>query len=271
MIKKLASLAIVGLIGMAVLNETRAGEKFRAWVDRIGKKFDKEPTPEEQLAQIKKKVGLLDEDIGKVKGDLAESIVNVRLLKSEVDDLRIEVKENDAAVRKHGEVLKAASTNDRIQWGYRTVGYVEAKELLQGEVKRHKEIKDRLKARELALVSQEQTRELIEQQLQEILKQKEELSVAVAEMETQIRLAKVEQIRSKNQNDGTRMAGIKQSLNELKKRVMIQREALNIDAKVQRSPAENKSVEEIMAEMDGQVVKKKVGVEDVKVVKSEEK
>jgi hypothetical protein len=194
------------------------------------------------------------------------------LLKSEVDELRTEIKESDVSVRKHGDVLKAASSSDRIQWGYRTVGYVDAKELLQSEVKRHKDLKDRLKAREAALGSQEQTRELVEQQLQEMLKQKEELGVAVAEMEAAIKLAKVEQLRSKHQNDGTRMAEIKQSMEALRKRVMIQREKLNIDTKVNRSPVEDKSVEQILAEMDGQPVKtKKVFGEEVKVVNTAEK
>jgi peptidoglycan hydrolase CwlO-like protein len=272
MLKKVFMIAVVGLIGVSVINETRAGDKFRAWVERMGKKFDKELTPEQELARIKKEVALLDKDIDKVKGDLAESNVNVRLLKGEVDELRAEIKDSDASVRNHGDVLKVASSSDRIQWGYRTVSYVDAKDLLQGEVKRHKDLKDRLKAREAALGSQEQTRELVEQQLQEMLKQKEELGVAVAEMEASIKLAKVEQIRSKHQNDGTRMAEIKRSMAELKKRVMIQREKLNIDTKVNRSPAEDKSVEQILAEMDGQPVKaKKIFGEDVKVLNTEVK
>ncbi len=267
MCKKLFTLAIVGLIGVYVVSETRVGDRFRAWADRMSKKWEKETTPEQELARIKKEVALLDKDVDKVKGDLAESNVNVRLLKTEVDELRTEVKDAEAAVRKHGDALKSASTNDRIQWGYRTVSYVDAKDLLQSEVRRFKDMKDRLKAREAALASQEETRDLVEQQLQEMLKQKEELTLAVAEMETAIKLANVEQIRSKHQNDGTRMAEIKKSLAELKKKIMVQREKLNIDAKVHRSPAENKSVEEILAEMDGQVVKsKKNAAADVKVV-----
>jgi len=272
MCKKLFTIAIVGLIGIYVVNETNAGTRFKSWVERLGKKFDKELTPEQELARIKTEIGKLDKDIDKVKGDLAESNVTVRMLKSEVDELRGEVKENDAAVRKHGDVLKAASSGDKIQWGYRTVSFVEAKDLLQGEARRHKDLKDRLRAREAALVSQEQTRELVEQQLQEMLKQKEELTVVVAEMEAQIKLAKVEQIRSKHQNDGTRMAEIKQSLSELKKRVMIQREKLRIDTKVNRSPAEDRTVEEILAEMDGQPIKSKKGSpDDVKVVTTSDK
>lgn len=272
MLKKVFSIAVVGLIGIFVINETRAGDKFRSWVERMTKKYEKEQTPEQELARIKKEVALLDRDIDKVKSDLAESTVNVRLLKGEVDELRTEIKDGEVAVRKHGDTLKVASTSDRVQWGYRTVSYVDAKDLLQGEVRRHKEAKDRLKAREASLASQEETRELIELQLNEMIKQKEDLTVAVAEMEAAIKLAKVEQIRSKHQNDGTRMAEIKKSLAELKKRVMIQREKLNIDAKVQRSPSEDKSVEQILAEMDGQPVKtKKTFGDDVKVVNTTEK
>lgn len=267
MLKKVFTIAVVGLIGVYVISETKAGDKFRAWVEKMGKKFEKEPTNEQELARIKKEVANLDKDIDKVKGDLAESNVNVRLLKVEVDELKTEVADSEKSVRKHGDVLKAASSSDRLQWGYRTVAYVEAKELLQGEVKRAKDMRDRLKAREAALASQEETRDLVEQQLQEMLKQKEELRVAVAEMEAAIKLANVEQIRSKHQNDGTRMAEIKRSLAELKKRVMIQREKLNIDAKVHRSPADDKSVEQIMAELDGKPVQIKRGAtEDVKVV-----
>lgn len=269
MVKKLFTIAVVGLVGIFVLNETRAGDKFRAWVDRVTKKFEKESTPEQELARIKKEVAALDKDIDKVKGDLAESNVNVRLTKGEVDDLRNEIKDAEAAVRKHGDILKAASSSDRIQWGYRTVSYVDAKELLQSEVRRYKDMRDRLKAREMALASLEETRELIELQLQEMLKQKEELNVAVAEMEAAIKLAKVEQIRSKHQNDGTRMADIKKSLAELKKRVMIQREKLNIDSRIHRNPVEDKSVEQILAEMDGKPVGVRKGaIEEVKVVTS---
>lgn len=264
MIRKVFKLAIIGLIGVAIVNETKAGSHFRAWVSRMGSKLEKQVTPEAELARIKHEIGLLDGDVDKVKGDLAEANVNVRLLHREIDDLRKDVKESEAAARKHGEVVKNASTNDQIQWGFRTVNYVDAKDLLMSEVKRLNDLKARLKSRETALSTQEQTRELVEQQLQEMLKQKDELAMAVTEMEADIKVAKVEQIRSKYQNDGSRMADIKSSMAELRKRVLVQREKLRINENFLKVPVIEKTIDEIIAGIDGKEVK--AAPAEVKVV-----
>jgi chromosome segregation ATPase len=266
MIKKLVKVAVIVVVASYIVSETKAGSHFRAWVERQYAKMEKKVTPDQELARIKNEVKLLDGDVDKVKGDLAESNVNVRLLRREVEELRAEVKDSEAAVRKHGEVVKAASANDTIQWGYRTVSFVDAKDLLQAEVKRHNDVKARLKAREASLASQEQTRDLVEQQLQEMLKQKDELASAVEEMEAEIKLAKVEQIRSKHQDDGSRMADIKSSLTELRKRVLVQREKVRIADSYTKSPAAEKSVEEILAGLDGKAEAKRGAGEEVKIV-----
>ena len=162
-------------------------------------------------------------------------------------------------------MIKAASESDKIQWGFRTVGHNEAKELLMSEVQRHNDLKARFKSHEVALATQEQTREIIEQQLQEMLKQKDELYAAVGAMEADIKLAKVEQIRSKYQNDGSRMADVKSSLAELRKKILVQREKLKIHHNFDRSPAEGKSVDEILAGLDGNAPKKPAA-DEVKVI-----
>jgi len=266
-LKNLVKIALVGLIGVYVVSETKAGSHFRAWVSRMGDKIEQKVDPEMELARIRSEVGLLGGDVDKVKGDLAEANVNVRLLRREVEELRAEVKVSEEAVRKHGEVVKAAAETNRIQWGFRTVSLIEAKELLMAEVKRHNDVKARLKARETACATHEQTRELIEQELQEMLKQKEELSAAVSEMEAEIKLARVEQVRSKYQNDGTRMADVKSSLAELRKRMLVQREKLHIERSTNRSPVEGKSVDDILAGIDEKPAKK--GSDEVKIVEKE--
>lgn len=267
MLRKLFMLAVVGVVGAYIVSETKAGSHLKAWVNRQVTKMEKKVTPKQELDRIRHEVRQLDGDVEKVKGDLAESIVTVRLLRGEVEELRVAVKSSEEAVRKHGEVVKAATANDRIQWGVRTVGYVDAKDLLLGEVKRHNDLKARLNARESALSTQEQTRELIEQQLQEMLKQKDELASALDEMEAEIKLAEVEQLRSKHQNDGTRMADIKQSLKDLRKRVMVQREKLKLSDTYSKSPAADMDPDEILAGLDGAApATKKGSADEVKIV-----
>ncbi len=266
MCKKLVVIALVGLVGAYVINETRAGSHVRAWACKVSTKLESEVKPETELARIRHEVGQIGGDIDKVKGDLAEANVNVRLLQRDVEEFRKEVKDSETAVRKHGEVIKAAAEDDQIQWGLRKVNYSNAKDLLLSEVKRHNDLKAQLKAREQALGTQESTRELIEQQLQEMLKQKEELASAVSEMEAEIKLANVEQIRSKYQNDGTRLGEIKTSLAELRKRVMVQREKLRVTETYTRSPAADKSVEEILGGLDGSANSVKAASSEVKIV-----
>ncbi len=251
MVKKLVIVAVVGLVGLYAVGSTKVGSHFKAWAARVNTSLEDRVTPEAELARIKHEVGQLDGDIDHVKGDLAEANVNARLLRREVDEVRSQIKENDALLRKHGEVIKAASEGDQIQWGVRAVSYISAKELLMSEVKRYNDLKARGKIREQALATQEQTRDLVEQQLNEMLRQKDELASAVSEMEAEIKLAGVEQIRSKYQNDGTRMGEIKTSLADLRKRLMIQREKLQMTETYTRSPAADKSVDEILAGTNG--------------------
>ena len=54
----------------------------------------------------------------------------------------------------------------------------------------------------------------------------------MTEVEANIKLAKIEQVESKYQNDGTRMAQVKKDLAELQKKLDIQRETLILSKKI---------------------------------------
>jgi hypothetical protein len=264
--KKLIGIAVLGTIGIYVVGETKAGSHVRAWFDRVGTKLESQVRPETELARIKHEIGELDGDVDRVKGDLAEANVNVRLLRRDVEESRKDVKESETAVRKHAEVIKTAGPDNQILWGARRVSSATAKDMLQAEVNRHNSLKAQLRAREQALATQEQTRDLVEQQLQEMLKQKEELASSVAELDADIKLANVEQIRSKYQNDGTRMGNIKTSLADLRKQVMVQREKLRVTETYVKTPAAEKSVDEILQGIEGAVKSTASNVAEVKVV-----
>jgi len=62
------------------------------------------------------------------------------------------------------------------------------------------------------------------------------------------------------------MAEIKSSLTDLRKRVMVQREKLRIADRYTKSPAADKSVDEILAGLDGKAEAKKAAGEEVKIV-----
>jgi chromosome segregation ATPase len=258
MIKKLIAVAVVGLVGTYFVGETKFGSHIRAWFAHVGNKLEDSVTPETELARIKNEIGQLSGDIDKVKGKLAEEVVTCRLLQPKVEEERKAVKDSEVAVRKHGQVIEAASENSQIEWGNRKMNHATAKEALAAEVKGVNNRKARLKVAERELAGHESNRDLAEQELQQLMKQKDELASEASTIEGEINLAKVEQIRSKYQDDGTRMSEIKSSLAELHKRVMIQREKLQVSENYAKNPAADKSVNEILGGLDEAPVEVKV-------------
>jgi chromosome segregation ATPase len=251
MFKKVAIVGAAGLLAAAVLTQTHVGGYLRHQFDRADKYLENQVPPEEEVARIKVEVANLDKDIDRARGSVAEERVEAKLVKGRVEEKRTQVDNSRAIVEARGKMLKdAASQNKLVKWDSREVSFDRAKELLQSQVRAHKTLEGELKALETMVAVRERTRDLAEQHLQALVTQKSELEAAVTALEADIKMAKIEQVESKYQNDGTRMADIKESLANLKKRIEVQREKLNLAKQYEKTGVENKSVDEIMAELD---------------------
>jgi len=250
MFKKVAIVGAAGLLAAAVLTQTHVGGYLRHHFDRADKYLENQVPPEEEVARIKVEVGNLDKDIDRARGSVAEERVEAKLVKGRVEEKRTQVDNSRAIVEARGKMLKDAGQNKLVKWDSREVSFDRAKELLQSQVKAHKTLEGELKALETMVAVRERTRDLAEQHLQALVTQKSELEAAVTALEADIKMAKIEQVESKYQNDGTRMADIKESLANLKKRIEVQREKLNLAKQYEKTGVENKSVDEIMAELD---------------------
>jgi len=250
MFKKVAIVGAAGLLAAAVLTQTHVGGYLRHQFDRADKYLENQVPPEEEVARIKVEVAGLDKDIDRARGSVAEERVEAKLVKGRVEEKRTQVENSRAIVEARGKMLKDAAQNKLVKWDSREVSYDRAKELLQSQVKAHKTLEGELKALETMVAVRERTRDLAEQHLQALVTQKSELEAAVTELEADIKMAKIEQVQSKYQNDGTRMAEVKESLAKLKKRIEVQREKLNLAKQYEKTGVENKSVDEIMAELD---------------------
>ena len=250
MFKKIAIVGAAGLLTAAVLTQTKAGAYLGHQFDKADQYLESKISPEEEVARIKVEVARLDKDIDRARGSVAEERVEAKLVKGRVEEKRTQVDNSRAIVEARGKMLKEAGQNKLVKWDSREVSYDRAKELLQSQVKAHKTLEGELKALETMVAVRERTRDLAEQHLQALVTQKSELEAAVTALEADIKMAKIEQVESKYQNDGTRMADIKESLANLKKRIEVQREKLNLAKQYEKTGVENKSVDEIMAELD---------------------
>lgn len=251
MFKKIAIVGAAGLLTAAVLTQTKVGGYLSHQFDRADQYLESQISPEEEVARIKIEVARLDKDIDRARGSVAEERVEAKLLKTRVAEKQTQVETSRAAVEARGKALKEAGLVKTVKFNGREVSYDRAKELLQNQVTAHKVLEKEYKSLESMLSVRERTRELAEEHLQALVTQKADLEAAVTNLEADIKVAKIEQVQSKYQNDGTRMAEIKESVAKLKKRIEIQRAKLELSKQqYDKSSVENKSVEEIMAELD---------------------
>ena len=257
MFKKLMFVSAAGLLSAAVLTQTKMGSYCWTMVERADRAIEEKISPDEEIRRIKSEVGKLYKDIDKAKGSLAEENVEAKMLHSEVDERKTELTRARQSLDARHKMMMEVTEGKVVKWDGREVPFGKAKELLQSQVRQFKSQEQELKAKETMLAVRERTRVLAEQHLQELVTQKANLDAAVIELEADIKQAKIEQTQSKYQNDGTRMAEVKESLAKLKKRIEIQREKLSLSKKIDPTSAENKSVNDIMAELDsGKEVKR---------------
>lgn len=250
MFKKVAIVGAAGLLTAAVLTQTSFGTYLRAKVSKVDDHFASKISADDEIRSIKKEVANLDKDIDKARASVAEERVEAKFLKARVEEKKVLAEQSRTAVEKRGAMMKEASATKFVKWDGREVGYDRAKELLQAQVIACKNVENDLKSTEKMFAVRERTRDLAEQHLSALISQKSELEAAVVELEADIKLAKIEQVQSKYQNDGTRMAEVKDSLSKLRKRIEVQREKMALSKQYDKSSVENKSVEEILAELD---------------------
>jgi len=252
LIKKIAVVGVLGGLGAATVANTKIGSYMSYRAERAWEQAEAQIPLDHEISRIKKEVLSLDKDIDKAKGNLAEQIVAERMQKEACDNLTRNIERQEALVHKQAEALKEAKTGEKVKWDGRTVSYNRAKEMFESDVQRLKNNRKEMEAQKQMMATHEKSRLILEQQLHAMIAQKSELKAAVADMESQIRMVKLQQIESRYQNDGTRLADIKESLRELQTRVEVQREKLKLAETYSTDTAvSGKSVDEILADLDG--------------------
>lgn len=250
MCKKIAVVGAAGLLIAAVLTQTHVRGYLRHQFDRADKYLESQVPPEEEVARIKTEVANLDKDIDRARGSVAEERVEAKLLKSRVAEKQTQVENSRAAVEALAKNLKESGSVKLIKIDSREVSFDRAKEMLQNRVIAHKTLEKEYDSLKTMLGVREKTRDLAEEHLQALVTQKAELEAAVTELDADIKVAKIEQVKSKYQNDGSRMADIKESVAKLKKRIAVMREKLDLAKKYDSTNVEDKTVDQIMAELE---------------------
>jgi predicted nucleic acid-binding Zn-ribbon protein len=252
MTKKLLLVAVVAVVGLAAVKSTKFFgyakqeiESARLWAE------DQIPV-EKEISRLRKEVEDLNKDTVAVRRQLAESRVDLRVRKQDAEELRSSVKADEDRLHARAKAIPTGKDNETVvTYGRHTMTIGEAKAQLQTDVAALVSRKNTLDSHDKAVVQHERIKDTLERQLDEMDRQKRELTIQVDALEAEYKALQLQQMESKHQTDTTRLAGIKESLAGLKRKVDIKREELKLAPVVRDNgpavPTTTQTVDEIMA------------------------
>ncbi len=261
MLKKILLVAGIGFAAFVVLKNTRMAGYAREEVSAVGEWIDSKVPTEKKIRALRKEVKALDKEIDKASDELAKEIVEVDYLSTDINRETARVAREEKKLRAAGEAISAA-TERVVHYGHLTVKVDEAKQLLADDVKRLTDSRQTISVMTETLASRERIKDVLQKQVEAIKMQKRELTAAIDRLEADFKRLQLQQIESKYQFDDTKLAAVKDSLKDLQKEIEIKRTKLKLAparASESGAPANNLTVDEILAPLNGKPAVKPAG------------
>lgn len=253
MLRKMVVAGVVLAGTSALVSQTKLGSYFRAAVTKMEQRVDESVSPELELVRIRNSVKDMDAEVEKAQGQLAAARVTAKSLAVEVDELKGQVEQMELATTKFGEMIKALTGTQTVEFRGRKLNAADATEVLAGEVGKVKSRKKELETKQKMQAIRARNRDILERQVAALRLKKDEVAADIAQLEADIQLTKLEQTESRYQNNGTSLADVKTSLKRLKEKVEIERETLKVardyDAEA-TVKSTGKSVDQILSGMN---------------------
>jgi chromosome segregation ATPase len=255
MLRKLILVAVVGGLTVAAFKGTRWASYVRSEVRAMRDAAEDAIPPEREIARLRGEVKMLDEDTLKVvkqlarlqsdQADLAKRQEAGEKKKAAVAEV---LRARETAVRAAEEKAKAGEANVSVTFGDQKYSLDVAKARLKASVTEYTELDKDLTRTRAKLDTQQRIIDKLEKQRLEMTQVKADLDGAIDELEAELQGLKLAQMESKYQTDDTRLAHIKKSIADQKKRFDVQRRELNMLQETEAAPAApSESVDEIMA------------------------
>jgi chromosome segregation ATPase len=229
MLKKVSIVALGVFAAMCVLSYTKLGSyTCTAW--HTIKKEAKEQVPVEfELKRLKGEVDKLEGDLKKHRGVAADKIEVARNLEQKIETATGELNQLKERMRKASADIDSGA--ERIVYNGREYPVDTVTRELRTDLQRAKNKDMEIKRMQDLLVTRKRSADLAEKQLGEIRDQRDLLIQRIAKLEADYEAVRLAQTESDHQFDDSRLAGIKQDLEELQKRINREKTELDLAQK----------------------------------------
>jgi len=235
MLKKLLIAAAAVLVGLAVVTSpTWVGSLLRTKVGNATVWMKHQVAPETQIEMLRNDLARLDPELKKHFSDLAQEMVTVDSLRKDVSTLEARLAEKKKTILTYKEDL--ASGKEFVVYGDNRYPRERVKRELAREFDGYKAAEENLKAKRELLGQKEEGLSAAREQLKAMQVARETLTSEVARLEAEIKKVRVAQTRSRFQLDDSSLSRIKVGIEELRKRVDVEKKKLELEAEYTNAP-----------------------------------
>lgn len=212
MFKKIGIVALVVVAGLFLLNKTDLGSYAGTAWKKIRTSTKGAVPPEFEIERLKNEIAQLVPDMKRNVKVVADEMVAVERLRSEVAETRTELaKKKDYVLAMKSELEKNKNATT-VSFRGQEYASTRIKEKLAREWDAYKRGEDGLKSKEQLLVAKEEAVDIAREQLSAMRAKKEQLEVDVARLEAELKTLRLAQTRSNFQLDDSRLARINSAM-----------------------------------------------------------
>jgi len=230
MFKKLLIAAVAVLVGLTVVTSpTWLGSLLRTKWKNCTTWARKQVPVETEIQRLRDEVARLSNVTRKHFSDLAEETVAVENLRKDVSTLEA----NLARQKKNILALKEdlATGEEFVKVGEGTYPKAQVKRQLSRDFEAYKVAEEHLKAKRDLLAAKEESLSAAREQLKAMQDQRETLRNELARLEAEYKKVRVAQTKSKFHLDDSQLSKVKADIEALKRRIEIDKETLDLEAK----------------------------------------
>jgi len=246
MFKKVGITALVLVVGLALLGQTKVGRYLWSWVpvaaDNVASAFKAQITPEMEIKRIKGEIAKLDDDLKRNFSRVAEADVKLAKFKAEVENTKVNL---DGRL-KELQVLEKDST----------VGDAVFARLWET----YKIAADDLSAKEKLLTEKTALVRAAKAKYDAMKTEKARLETEVTKLETNLERVRVAQTENPIPLDDGRLADIKTALDALDTQIQVQQRVVDnnqgAESKVEVKLRAEKAREEFRARFGEKILEK---------------
>jgi len=201
MCKKFVFLGVlVAAVGALFVFKTQEGSLVRVWWNKLAKKVDKKITPEDRVEQLKLEIKKIDQAIEDEKSELAEMEAKCDAEGKSVKAYRARQEGIEAKMARLEAAIEDKKTLVTFEDGRSVQDSDFARELVR-LTRDYEGGKKALETREQIQKVRKEALETREKKIRAMIDAREELKVAVAELESQIELMRLKQVEGRSGDD----------------------------------------------------------------------